>query len=65
MQFGCVFTRSSAETAELRHSQPHVDVVPDRSLHGDIRVQLKLWDECLTFDKKGSISNQVPQANGI
>jgi hypothetical protein len=42
-----------------------VDVVPDRSLHGDIRVQLKLWDEFLTFDKKGSIFNQVPQANGI
>jgi hypothetical protein len=65
MQLGCVFTHSSAETAELRHSQPHVDVVPDRSSHGDFYVQLKLWDECLIFDKKGSISNPVPQANGI
>ena len=38
MQSGCVFIHSSAKTAGRRHSQPHAEVLPDQSLHGDFHA---------------------------
>ena len=40
MQSRCIFIHSSAKTAERRHSQPHAEVLPDQSLHGDFHAWL-------------------------